>query len=245
MEELSKNKIKLIRSLQQKKYRDENDLFVIEGVKMCQEALQYCPNQIQLIVHTQAFEFKAPHANIEQYVVHEKILKQCSSLKNPNHVLMLVKKIAHKKEDGNFTIALDGVQDPGNMGTIMRLADWYGVNKIVCSNATVDCYNPKVVQATMGAILRIPIAYVDLKEYLSNTTSPIYGALLDGENIYSKTMLPEGILLLGNEGNGISEELIPLITHPITIPKAGNAESLNVSIATGILLSEFFRGSLK
>lgn len=138
-------------------------------------------------------------------------------------------------------IALDSVQDPGNMGTILRLADWFGVQKVICSKTTVDIYNPKVIQATMGAFLRIQVEYLDLKEFFATTDLPVYGALLEGKNVYAQPLKPHGILLMGNEGNGISDELKPFISQPLTIPKKGQTESLNVSIATSILLSEFFR----
>lgn len=241
MESVSKNKIKEIRSLQQKKFRDELGLFVIEGVKMVEEVIQYVPHLIDCCIYTSDYQVDFSNQSFPHFQVDAKTLGQCSSLKSPNKVLIVLKTLKHQHKDVQFSLAIDGVQDPGNMGTILRLADWFGVEQIVCSSNTVDCYNPKVVQASMGAIVRIPVIYCDLNNYLASTTQAVYGALLEGKNIYKEKLNFEGILLMGNEGNGISEDLIPLITHPITIPKFGHAESLNVSVATGILLSELKR----
>lgn len=243
MESVSKNKIKEIRSLQQKKFRDELGLFVIEGVKMVQEVIESAPHLVDCCLFTSDYENDLSKYDFQSYQVDSKTLGQCSSLRTPNKVLIVLKTLRHIEKELPFALAIDGVQDPGNMGTILRLADWYGVEQIVCSNETVDCYNPKVVQASMGAILRIPVIYCDLKKYLSQSNKTIYGALLEGKNMYHEKLDMKGILLMGNEGNGIADDLLPLITHPITIPKFGHAESLNVSVATGILLSEFRRGN--
>lgn len=240
MEALSQSKIKQIRSLQQKKCRDEHHLFVVEGEKMVLELLNSIPDQIEYCVTTPEFE-ALKDFNVLFYQCNQEDLKRCSSLKTPNKVLAVVRKLKFPEQNSSFILALDSVQDPGNMGTIMRLADWFGVEQIICSNTTVDCYNPKVIQASMGAFLRVKVEYVDLKQYLSTVDLPVYGALLEGENIYKQTLKPKGILLLGNEGNGISTEIQSFISHPVSIPRKGSAESLNVSIATGILLSEFFR----
>jgi TrmH family RNA methyltransferase len=241
VETLSQNKIKQIRSLQQKKCRDEQQLFIIEGEKMVLEILNSNPSQIEYCIATPDFDV-IRHFDVKSYQCNQETLKKCSSLTTPNKVIAVARKLNFPKEQNSFILALDSVQDPGNMGTIMRLADWFGVKQIVCSETTVDCYNPKVIQASMGAFLRIKIDYVNLKHFLSTTDLPIYGALLEGQNVYQKTLHPKGILLLGNEGNGISKDIQSYITHPISIPRRGMAESLNVSIATGILLSEFFRG---
>lgn len=241
MHNLSKNKIKWIRSLQQKKIRDELGFFIVEGDKMVKEAIEYLRDTIEILYLTKTSTICLKELNLQYLQVSDEELKSISSLKNPNKSLVVLKKQKAKKIDTNFRIALDGIQDPGNMGTILRLADWFDVKEIICSNETVDIYNPKVVQASMGAIFRINVIYCNLNDYLSKTKDPIFGALLEGENIYHKKMQPEGLLLLGNEGNGIAEKNIPLISDPITIPRFGKAESLNVSIAAGILLSEFFR----
>lgn len=242
MDNVSKNKIKEIKSLQQKKFRDEFGLFVIEGVKMVEEAIRAIPNSIQCLVHTADYVVAENHP-FPVYLADSKSLGQCSSLQTPNKVLIVVKQFQPLSKNAPITLVLDGIQDPGNMGTILRLADWFGVQQLICSTDTVDIYNPKVVQASMGAILRIPVNYCNLPEYFKNSTSKVYGALLEGENIYKEELTKENtIILMGNEGKGISDDLQRFITHPITIPKFGEAESLNVSIATGIILSEFFRG---
>lgn len=176
------------------------------------------------------------------FSVDDKQLEQISSLKTPNKVLAVVRQFTHElPSEKEFCLALDGVQDPGNFGTILRIADWFGVRHIIYSQDTVEVYNPKVVQASMGAIFRIKTHQVDLKKYLSNYKGKIYGALLEGENVYQANLQKDGILLMGNEGNGISKDLIPLITDKISIPRLGEAESLNVAVATGILVSEFVR----
>ncbi len=241
MKVLSNNKIKQIRSLHQKKFRDELRLFLVEGEKMVLEVLASIPGQVEFCAATN--DFKAnDYPGIEFYHCDEDTLKRCSTLKTPNKVIAVVKKPVFREESASFVLALDSVQDPGNMGTIMRLADWFGVKQIVCSNTTVDCFNPKVIQASMGAFLRVNVVYTDLKRYLDSAGHlPVYGALLEGENVYKQSLAPAGILLMGNEGSGISAELLPCITHPVSIPRFGQAESLNVSVATGILLSEFYR----
>lgn len=243
MSGLSKNKIKWIRSLHLKKHRDELGLFIVEGEKMVLEAIEYASESIDFIAHTEDFHFKK--IKTESFVVSQKELEQISTLKTPNKAFAILRKrktSLHSKPN-ELIIALDGIQDPGNMGTILRIADWYGINLIVCSKNTVECYNPKVVQSSMGAIFRIQTHYIDLKEWLEEINVPIYGALLEGENIYRRDELPTGVILMGSEGKGISKELLSLITDPISIPRFGNAESLNVSVATGILVSEFMRKS--
>ncbi len=242
MQSLSKNKIKWIRSLQLKKNRDELGLFIVEGEKMVQEAIENFSQQIEFLVVTKFSSIKTDYVSFEVAIATDEELKSISTLKNPNKSLVVLNLPTKRRIETNFRIALDGIQDPGNLGTILRLADWFDVKEIVCSKETVDVYNPKVVQASMGAIFRIKVTYCDLEDYLKKSKETIFGALLEGQNIYKKTVEPKGILVLGNEGNGISEKIIPLITEPITIPRFGQAESLNVSVATGILLSEFFRG---
>jgi TrmH family RNA methyltransferase len=148
-------------------------------------------------------------------------------------------------EDKGLTVALDAIRDPGNLGTIIRLCDWFGVKQLVCSETKVDCYNPKVIQATMGSLTRVNVVYTDLKKYLSETNLPIFGAFMDGTNVYKTNLPKNGILVMGNEANGVSEEISTLITEKIAIPRFGDlqqTESLNVAMATGILLNEFKRG---
>jgi RNA methyltransferase, TrmH family len=247
VQNLSKNKIKWIRSLQLKKNRDSFKVFVIEGDKMIQEAMTFAASSIELICITKTSNLSDDNTfkNIENYLISDEELKSISSLKNPNKSIAIIKNEYKSLSPSALKIAIDGVQDPGNMGTILRLADWYGITEIICSTETVDCYNPKVIQASMGAIFRVKVKYVELATFLSKQSKVIYGALLNGENVYRKTLVPEGILVLGNEGHGISKEIENLITSPLTIPKIGQTESLNVSTATGILLSEFYRNQLK
>lgn len=237
---LSKEHIKRILSLHKKKFRDENRLFIIEGRKIIKEAIQKKPEYIQTVYSTSTENYSSPQFEVVNITTNE--IKKISTLKHPQGDLAICKYLEDKGEtQSKFKIALDQIQDPGNMGTIIRLAAWFGVDEIIASPDTVDCYNPKVIQATMGAIFNVKITYCELKPYLEQTKLPVYGALLEGENIYKSNLQKEGVLLMGNEGNGISKELIPLISHPITIPKFGTGESLNVAMATGILLSEFCR----
>ena len=175
----------------------------------------------------------------------ENDLKKISSLKSPNHVLAIFKIPLPKKiKTEGITVALDDINDPGNLGTIIRLCDWFGIQQLICSKNTVDCYNSKVVQASMGSLARVQINYVDLKNFLQTVELPIYTADIEGENVY-KTCLPErAVLIMGNEANGIRTEIQKLGSHQITIPKSKKnktAESLNVATATAILLSEFNR----
>jgi RNA methyltransferase, TrmH family len=244
VQNLSKNKIKWIRSFHQKKFRDEFDLFLVEGDKMVQEAIDLHPKLIACLCYTESSSLSIPETLSDlSYICSDNDLKSISCLKTPNKSLILLKKFSQDIQQASFYLVLDQIQDPGNLGTIIRIADWYGIQQIICSHSTVDVYNPKVVQATMGGIFRIAVQYCDLDQFIPQTQLPVYGALLEGVNIYEQTLKPEGILIVGNEGNGISPSIQQLITNPITIPRFGQAESLNVSIATGILISEFFRNS--
>ena len=240
MEKISKSQVKLIKSLQLKKYRDELGLFVAEGEKCVSELCK---------------AFELVHLYREGENASRTEIEQMSGLRTPQGVIGVFRKSekSEKSENSDLLLALDGIQDPGNMGTIIRTCDWFGVHDIVCSRDTADCYNPKVVQATMGALARVRVHYVDLpkwlKEYSTQATEhrPIYGTLLEGKDMY--TVLPEsrdtGIIIMGNEGNGISQEVRKFITHPIRIPSypkdSETSESLNVSIATAIVLAEFRR----
>ncbi len=243
MTRLSANKIKWIKALQEKKFRDELGLFVVEGEKMVLEALNNHIDHIEFIVQTEKTSTIELNKKVENFICSENEFQRISSLKHPQGCLAVLKKtlIHSLPKSGRLIIALDGIQDPGNLGTILRIADWFGISDIVCSKDTVDCYNPKVVQASMGAILRVTTFYTDLKSWLEKVESPIYGALLDGKNIYGESLIDDAVLLLGNEGRGIREELKSTITHPIAIPSFGGAESLNVSVAAGVIISEFRR----
>ncbi|MCB4808677.1 RNA methyltransferase [Tamlana sp. 62-3] len=243
---LSKSQIKLITSLKQKKYRLQHGLFVVEGVKTITELLQ-SSFKLQKLYTTQSFKIDANNDTIDELLISESDLKRISFLTTPNTALAVFKipKPSIIEETG-LTLALDAIRDPGNLGTIIRLCDWFGIKNLVCSNQTVDCFNPKVIQATMGSITRVNISYVNLDSYLQKTKRPIYGAFMDGNNVYKKQNLTDGILVMGNEANGISETIEALITEKISIPRFGDVqatESLNVATATAILLSEFKRRS--
>lgn len=239
---ISANKIKWIRSLQLKKFRDELNMFVVEGDKSVREALTLYPSQIELVVHTERITDLNVH-NTEKITCSESEFKRISSLQNPQGCLAVLRK--PKNEIGNIrnqlTLVLDGIQDPGNMGTVLRTADWFGIHQIICSEDTVDCYNPKVVQASMGAVLRINVSYTDLEKWLPNVSISIYGTLLKGKNIYHESLPKEALIIMGNEGNGIRPKIQKYITHALTIPSFGGSESLNVAVATGIVVSEFKR----
>ena len=237
---LSKNHIKLITSLSQKKYRQKHKLFVVEGVKVVQEFLN-SSYELEIVFSTDT-DFSSTNKFIK---VTDQELKKITSLKNPNKVLAIF-KIPNQINPimGGLILALDSINDPGNLGTIIRLCDWFGIEQLVCSNETVDCFNSKVVQASMGSLTRVAVSYLDLKKYLQNASVPIFVADMDGLNVY-KTKLPDSaVLVLGNEANGISDDIKQLVTTKITIPRYGafqQTESLNVATASAILLSEFRR----
>ncbi|MEN3322867.1 RNA methyltransferase [Mariniflexile soesokkakense] len=242
---LSKNQIKLITSLKQKKHRQQHGFFVVEGVKTIKELLQ---SQLELhaLYTTETFNSDAnPNNYRDEVLISETDLKRISFLTTPNTALAIFKIPTSKPIDANgLMVALDAVRDPGNLGTIIRLCDWFGVKNLVCSNETVDCFNPKVVQATMGSIARVTINYVDLVIFLKTTNLPVYGAFMEGENVYTKQLPEKGVLVMGNEANGVSKEVEAIITDKISIPRFGDlqaTESLNVATATAILLSEFKR----
>jgi TrmH family RNA methyltransferase len=234
MEHLSKNKIKWIRSLRLKKNRDNEGLFIAEGPKIVGELIDRYFESIECICTTDN-TFKS---EVETYLTDEKTMKELSSLNTPSAILAVVKKPTMNAVSPGLTLAIDGIQDPGNMGTIIRTADWFGVESIVCSKETVDVFNPKVIQSTMGSIFRVPITHQPLDAFFEKNNYPVYGALLNGKNMYDQKIQQPCVLLMGNEGNGISPELQPYISHPVLIPGKGEAESLNVAIATGILLAE-------
>ncbi len=242
---LSKSQIKLITSLKQKKYRQQYQLFVAEGKKTIFELLH---SDLKLNhLYSTTLEFDVLDDLLTQ--ISENELKRISFLKNPNTALAIFKIPKPQATDfSKLVVALDDVRDPGNLGTIIRLCDWFGVKDLICNNETVDCYNPKVVQATMGSITRVNVSYQDLGEVLSTQSSNNFGAFMDGDNVYNMNLPKSGILFLGNEANGISKEIEVHITQRISIPRFGDlkaTESLNVANAAAILLSEFKRRSIE
>jgi TrmH family RNA methyltransferase len=239
---ISKNQLKRITSLSQKKYRQKHKLFIAEGIKVVKELLD-SSFEIETLFCTNDFSTDSSVDSIVR--ISEADLKKISNLRTPNKVLGVFKipdEIPVKKE--GLILALDDINDPGNLGTIIRLCDWFGVTQLICSTKTVDCYNAKVVQASMGSLTRISIHYLDVLTYLSETKLPTFIADMEGENVY-KTQLPkEGILIMGNEANGISQTIKGFVKNKLSIPRFGKiqeTESLNVSTATAILLSEFKR----
>ena len=242
---VSKNQIKLISSLHQKKQRIANQLFFAEGVKVIQELLQSNFELEHLYTTLNDFS-EVPNA--KKTVINDSDLKKISALATPNTCLAVFKIPAEKNSDElGLILALDSIRDPGNLGTILRLCDWFGIHQLLCSNETVDVYNPKVVQATMGSISRVNVSYINLEDFISTTSLPVFGTFMNGENIYSTTLPKEGIIVMGNEANGISKEVENSIQHRLTIPRFGTlqkTESLNVATATAIILSEFRRVSL-
>lgn len=241
---LSKSQVSFLTSLQHKKFRREHGLFLVEGFKSITEfaASAY---EVDTIYHTPDAASKLLKLSRKINLVEISVtdLQKVSALKNPADAIATVKlpqiaRIANNDLKDKFTLVLDGVQDPGNLGTIIRTADWFGIDTIICSEDTVDAYNPKVVQATMGSLARMNIQYTDLGDFLSSANITAYGALLDGQSIYKTTFGGEGLIVMGNEGNGIRPEIQQLVTHSVTIPRKGAAESLNVAIATAIFCSE-------
>lgn len=237
---LSKSQIKLITSLKQKKYRLLHGFFVVEGIKTIKELLE-SNLELQTLYTTETFNIDAK----DEILISEAELKRISFLTTPNKALAIFKIPKPKTINTNgLIVVLDAIRDPGNLGTIIRLCDWFGITDLVCSEGTVDCFNPKVIQATMGSITRVNINYVDVVDFLNKVNSPIFGAFMEGENIYKKTLPEKGVLVMGNEANGVSKEIEAIINEKISIPRFGNlqaTESLNVATATAILLSEFRR----
>ena len=268
---LSKNQIKFICSLHQKKYRDENKLFIAEGEKIVNDLLK-SSFIIKSIYATNFFLKSQLTTNSSQIIeVTQDELIRISTLTTPNQALAVAEipqyEIDEKEIMDSLSLVLDEIQDPGNLGTIIRIADWFGIKNIICSENCVDVFNPKVVQATMGSICRVKIHYTDIKMFLENgkwkmpclpegrengNSFKIYGALLNGKNIYEEKLSNKGLIILGNESKGLSKDLLPFITHKIKIPSFSNSlskgegrgevESLNVAVAAAVICSEFNRG---
>lgn len=250
---LSKAKIKLIQSLEQKKKRREERLFVAEGPKVVGDLLPYFACRL-IIAHTGWLEANPDAQATEIIEVTDEELRKASFLKTPQEVLALFELPTYPTPQDiaseELCLALDDIQDPGNLGTIIRVADWFGIRHIFCSTGTADAYSPKTIQATMGAIARVQIHYTDLPQYLldirKNTPQvPFYGTFLEGNNIYKESLSSHGIIIMGNEGNGISKQIQDIVTHKLFIPNypegCTTSESLNVAIATAITCAEFRR----
>ena len=249
---LSKNKIKYIHSLELKKNRKAEHVFVAEGHKTVGDLLGHFPCKL-LIATKEWFDKKLPFQADEIIEVNNDDLFKVSFLKTPQEVLAVFEQPEYTTDatvvSQSLCLALDDVQDPGNLGTIIRLADWFGIEHIFCSNNTVDAFNPKTIQATMGAIARVKLHYCSLYELISNLKDvPIYGTFLDGEDIYTQKLSSNGLIIMGNEGNGISHEVERLINKRLYIPNypqsRETSESLNLAIATAIVCSEFRRQAL-
>lgn len=235
---LTNNDTKLINSLVKKKFRQKYNKFVVEGVKNIKEVLNSSIYVEKIYSIDDTFD-DFPSKNV---LITERELKKISQLVTPNTALAVCEIPQEKNIQKNgFIIALDDIRDPGNLGTIIRMADWFGIQQIVCSKETVDLYNPKVIQSTMGSFIRVQINYTDLEKFFETYSHPILGTFMDGENLY-KTSLPENaVLLMGNEANGISEKLESFVTQRLSIPRMGKlqqTESLNVAMATSIILGE-------
>jgi RNA methyltransferase, TrmH family len=244
---LSKNTVKFIKSLHQKKYRSESGMYFVEGEKSVLEVLN-SDFSVELLFVTNSFEQK--HAKVLQLYrgdliqVTQNQLEQLGQYQSNDSALAVVKmreNNSFEPESEELILALDDVRDPGNLGTIIRVADWYGIKKLVFSPQTAEFYNPKVIQATMGSFTRVQFFYENLRSVIERWQLPVYGAFLDGENVHQMSKPKPGILVMGNEANGISAEIEKLITQKVTIPGYGNAESLNVAIATAILCDNFKR----
>ena len=233
---INNREIKLINSLKRKKNRIEEGLFVVEGEKNVEELLHSNFQTIRI------YATKDWSNEVEHIKISVKELDRISSLSTPNKVLALVKIPKQEPINTRITsLVIDGVNDPGNLGTIIRTANWFGIKQVICSSNSVDKFNPKVIMASMGAIFKTNVLYTDLHQFLSDSKLPIYGALLEGESLYNVKLNNPCSLLLGSESHGISKELIPLITNKTTIPGGENTESLNLGVSAAIYCSEYFK----
>src|SRR5690554_3532429 len=243
-EKLTKSKAKFIKSLQQKKYRDSNKMFVVEGMKLVQEALQIS-GVVDFVVYTgerQDYAFSFPEKAYHTTPIE---LKSISSLKTPNKILAVcsfpttLAELDYKRS----ILALDEISDPGNLGTILRLADWFGIDQIVCAPGSVDVYNPKVVQATMGSIFRVQMFTANVHDVMKNAPKEmaVFIADMEGESLYEINVTSPFMLIMGSEAHGVRAEVINYAKSIVSIPRFGSGESLNVAVSTGIILSEFKR----
>jgi len=246
---ISKNKIKFIRSLEKKKFRNETDCFLAEGNKLVADILPFF-ECVCLIAKSSWLAMQGNARTSELIIAEEGDMEKISLLKTPQDVLAVFRQQHHALDNeslrNELSLVLDGIQDPGNLGTIIRLADWFGIKRLICSPDTADMYNTKTIQATMGAIARVQVFYVSLSEWLDGLKDiPVYGAFLEGKNIYTETLTSSGLIVVGNEGNGISRSVEERITQKLYIPnyppEAETTESLNVAAAAAIVCSEFRR----
>jgi TrmH family RNA methyltransferase len=240
---VSKNEVKYIQSLYHKKTRSEERLFVVEGPKLTGEVLQ-STFTIRTIYATA--EWLKGNGNIDGVTVKEvtaEELSRLSHLQTANQVLAVVEQPTETgiPQQDQLSLVLDGIQDPGNLGTIIRIADWFGITQIIASDDTVELFNPKVLQSTMGSFLRVKVWYQDIEAFLQSSKQPVYGALLNGENVTQHAGIKQGLLIIGNESKGIRPNIMPYVQHALTIPRLGHAESLNAAVATGILLSHVIK----
>lgn len=258
---LTKNQVKFIASLADKRSRKEEGLFIAEGVKMVDELLRSSIEVKQVFAVKEWIEGRRDAVRLAQQPevieVSEQELKKISQLTTPNQALAVavipVRELDAEALKEELSLVLDDIRDPGNLGTIIRIADWFGIHNVVCSLNTADGYNPKVVQATMGSIARVKVYYTDIEKLLASLrdTIPVYGAVLEGENVYGGKLSSKGLIVIGNESKGISDNVMQLLTNKITIPNfskdnpLGAAESLNAAIATAVICAEFKRRSLE
>jgi len=251
---ITRNQIKLIRQLEQKKFRCREGLFVAEGPKVVGDLMRrWIPASVFAVdsyMPPTAADGSPLYNTSDIQRITDDELRRISFLQHPQQVLALFPiPVSHvtprPTAHSSLTLALDGVQDPGNVGTIIRLADWFGIDTIVCSEETADAWSPKVIQATMGSIARVNVVYTDLAAYIDALPQdmPVYGTLLDGNNIYDQELTDRGVIVMGNEGNGLTNEIRRRVTRRLLIPsyRAETAESLNVAIATAIVCAEFRR----
>ena len=238
MSPITKQQLQFIRSLKDRKVRDKNNCFVAEGLKLVQELIEQHTGLIESVFCSDP-ELLSNDSFPVSYIKPAD-LERISTQKTPNKAIAIVKKpVVETKNDKLLVLALDGIQDPGNLGTIIRTADWFGIDHILCSKDTVDCFNSKVVQSTMGSLIRVKIEYTDLSNWLKKSERTTYAAALSTKTNSLYQMKSNAVLVIGNEGNGISQEVLSLCDDTVTIPQFGNAESLNAAVATGIILAEY------
>ncbi len=245
---LSKNKIKFIRKLEKKKYRYENHVFVAEGIKIIRDLLQSNLRIIEIIGLENVINGLSVPDKVPVTIAGQEDMDKISFQSTPQGIMAIVEmprwQVRPTDTKNNFLLMLDGVQDPGNLGTIIRVADWFGIRAVVCSHDTVDVYNPKTVQSAMGSVFRMPVIYTDIESFLAQVNSPIYGTFMQGKPINEISFGQGGVIIMGNEAHGIRASVEKLITEKITIPRYHSGpgpESLNVAMATGIVLWEVRR----